>query len=285
MDTRRFARAGLLWVFGIATTVSLISLWGRAVAADTDLLGSAAAEASRARLVADRVEDWLIASLGDGPGVEDVVVTAVSRPEVEEAIGELVAEAVVAASLPDGERVVDVSAHLRPVAPVIAGVADQQGIPLSTAEVEAGIAGIRPIVVDAGGDRPVVGPSSAATRAFFLATAAGLIVMLVSGAGAWWLAEDRAAMLRSLLQRVALSALSFAVMTRLGAWVLDPGGGRSPARTALAELVGAKAWVPLLVAGVGIALALLVGRRQLLRPVAASPSPPEPATPPPGRRR
>ena len=38
-------------------------------------------------------------------------------------------------------------------------------------------------------------------------------------------------MLRTLSMRVLLSALSFAVLFRLGAWALDPNGGRSPVAT------------------------------------------------------
>jgi hypothetical protein len=75
-----------------------------------------------------------------------------------------------------------------------------------------------------------------------------MLVMLASGTVAVRMSEDRRTMLRSLLHRLAIGALGYAVIFQLGAWILDPGGGRAPVRSAAARLIGAKLWVPLVVA-------------------------------------
>lgn len=274
MDIRRLSLPVVLWVFGIATTVALISVWGRAVAGDTALLSSAAAEASSARIVADRVESWIVEAFDGSAGAPGVVSVAMTRPEVETAVSGLIEDVVVAASMPSEAVAVDVAGHLAPLAPLIAAEADQMGVPLSVAEVEAGITSIEPLTITSGTGRPLVGPASDVSRAFYLATAAALVLMAITGSGAMALSDDRRAMFRALLNRVALSGLSFAVITRLGSWVLDPGGGRSPARTALAELVGSKAWIPIAVALVVGAAAVAVGRNQVVRPEAVSPTTP-----------
>lgn len=274
MDIRRLSLPVVLWVFGIATTVALISVWGRAVASDTALLSSAASEAGSARIVADRVEDWIIGALDESTGAAGVVPVAMSRPEVEAAVSNLIEDVVVAASMVPGVASVDVAAHLAPLAPVIAAEADQMGVALSASDVEVALSSIEPLSIRSETGRPLVGPSSGVSRAFYLATAVALVVMAISGAGAVALSGDRRGMLRSLLNRVALSGLSFAIITRLGSWVLDPGGGRSPARTALAQLVGAKWWIPIVVAVVVAAAAVAVGRGQTVRPEAVSPTSP-----------
>ncbi|MFO7548950.1 MAG: hypothetical protein R6X29_08810 [Acidimicrobiia bacterium] len=282
MEARRFGLPVVLWVFGIATTVSLISLWGRAVVVDTGLIRSAAATAATADVVVDRVESWVADELPEAEGT-GLLEEAFAQPIVERAIVGLVEDVVVAASQPaGGMAVVDVAGHLAPAAEVISSLADEQGLSLEEASVADAVARLRPIVIRSEGSVPVVGAGSPAARGLYLATLGALAVMVVAGAGAVALADDRRLMVRSLFNRIAVSALSFAIITSLASWVLDPGRGRSPARSAAAQLVGAKWWVPLVVAaGAGIAGAVLWRRRQApVRPEAASPPPTAAPTPP-----
>jgi hypothetical protein len=287
VDPRRFGPPVVLWVFGIATTISLVSLWGRAVVLDTGLIRSAAATAATADLVVDRVETWVVGELPEVEGT-GLLEEAFAQPGVEQAIVGLVEAVVVAASQPvGGTVVVDVAEHLAPAAEVIAGLAAEQGRPLEEAAVADAIARLRPIVIRSEGSAPIVGAGSSAARGLYLATLAALAVMIVAGSGAVALADDRRLMVRSLFNRIAVSALSFAIITRLASWVLDPGRGRSPARSAVAELVGAKWWVPLVVAaGAGIAGAIVWWRRRIpVTPEAAPPPPSAVPTPPSADRR
>ena len=101
---RSSVRSSAAWVFGLAATVLFISLWGRAVVVDTDGLADAAAPLSQAPEVAGLVGSWLEEELVDyglpaeqsGPLIDYVLETTA----VGEAMDELVAEAVVAASSP-----------------------------------------------------------------------------------------------------------------------------------------------------------------------------------------
>jgi hypothetical protein len=287
VDPRRFGLPVVLWVFGIATTISLISLWGRAVVVDTGLIRSAAATAATADLVVDRVESWVVDELPEVEGT-GLLEEAFAQPGVDQAIVGLVEAVVVAASQPvGGTVVVDVAEHLAPAAEVIAGLAAEQGRPLEEAAVAEAIARLRPIVIRSEGSAPIVGAGSPAARGLYLATLSALAVMIVAGSGAVALADDRRLMVRSLFNRIAVSAFSFAIITRLAWWVLDPGRGRSPARSAVAQLVGAKWWVPLVVAAVAaIASAVVWWRRRIpVTPEAASPPPTAVPIPPSTHRR
>jgi len=56
----------------------------------------------------------------------------------------------------------------------------------------------------------------------------GLGGMLLAGGAALVLNEDRVRQLRSLAIRIGVSAMTFAIIIRIGAWAVDPAGGRSP---------------------------------------------------------
>lgn len=99
-----------------------------------------------------------------------------------------------------------------------------------------------------------------------MATTLGVVLAVASGVAAVWLSDDRQKMVKDLVIRIAISAFGFAVMFRLGAWILDPGGGRSPvrvaaARLAAARLAAAKLWLPLAVSMVAAGAAWLLGAR------------------------
>jgi hypothetical protein len=76
---------------------------------------------------------------------------------------------------------------------------------------------------------------------------------------------------RALLTRFALGALSFAVLLRLGSWLVDPEGGKAPFRESFALLANSKWLVPLTIGLVAMAAAVIarVFRRRI-RPEAMS---------------
>src|SRR5690606_12167683 len=98
---------------------------------------------------------------------------------------------------------------------------------------------------------------SSTGRALSLATALGLIGMGVSGWGQVAMSRPRMKAVRGLLVRVAVSAFTFWLFLRVGAWVADPGGGRAPLRSALTVVLSDKAWIPLGAAALAAAAALI----------------------------
>jgi hypothetical protein len=56
---RAFALSMALWLFGIFTSLVLIGLWGRSVAADQATLESSTRAVLESEIVNDRVRDWL----------------------------------------------------------------------------------------------------------------------------------------------------------------------------------------------------------------------------------
>lgn len=246
----------VLWVYGLALSIFLASVWGRAVAADAALVADAAAVAAGSDLVAGRVESWIAGELAQVPGLGGdhaaaVAAETVGHPDVEGAMAVMVREVVAAAAAPTGRATpVDVASIFMPAVPALLASLDEQGIDTDEATVSAVVASLEPLVVRAGDGPPLVGEGSQAVRSLTLATALALALALLSAGAALWMADDRRQMRRGLLTKVAVSALSFAVMLQVGAWIIDPGGGRAPVRSAVARMVGAKVWLPVLLAGV-----------------------------------
>ena len=250
---RRYLLAVVLWIYGLSISVTLVSVWGRALVVDTQLMASSAVVAADSEFVSGRIESWLVGELGSLPGVGPAAATGAASaitadPALAETIDELVTRTVIAAAAPVGEpTVVDVAEVLSPAVPAITRSLADQGIPASEEQVEAVVADLDPLVVRDPEEPPVVGSDSDAASTLSLATLIGVLILAGMGSLAIWLSEDRRAMLRGLFTRIAVSALGFAVMFRLGSWILDPGAGRSPARSAASQLAGAKLWIPVLI--------------------------------------
>lgn len=286
-DWRHYALPVVLWVYGMAVSLTLVSLWGRAVVVDADLVAAAAADTATAGPVADRVEAWLARQLSDERGIDrgtasDIAASAVEDPALEDSLAELVEAIVAAAALPPGEQaVVDVAGILGPAGPVLTSHVQRHGVAADEAEVAQVIASLDPLVVRLPDERPLVGPGSDAARTLYLGTILGLTVIVGMGTAAEFMSEDKRVMLRSLMNRIAVSALGFAVFFRLGAWFLDPGAGRAPFRLAASRLVSAKLWLPVLIAvGAGAAGWALRSRvrRRPVTPEEGSPSLDAPST-------
>jgi hypothetical protein len=264
---RRYALPVLLWVYGISVTVTLISLWGRAIVVDTGLLASAAEDAAGAPLISRQIEVWLAGQIADVPVLDatvadDLAADLVSDPALQATLDALVGAVVTAAAAPEGEAEVDVAALLSPAVPALTEGLAASGIPVPEAAVAEYVATLDPLVVREEGSEPVVGSRSGTARSLSIATVVGMLVMLASGTVAVRMSEDRRTMLRSLLHRLAIGALGYAVIFQLGAWILDPGGGQAPVRSAAARLIGAKLWVPLVVAAGAAGAGWLLRRRR-----------------------
>ena len=154
---------------------------------------------------------------------------------------------------PDGATV-DAAAVFAPAVPGITTRLAEVGVPLTEEQVAAAVADLDPIVVRQPHEQVLVGPESEVASK--LGTAAGLAVvaMLIAGWAYVGVSLDKRKAVRSLLNRFALGALSFAIFLRIGSWILDPGGGRAPLMESLGLLAASKWLVPLamgVVAGVG----------------------------------
>lgn len=274
MNKKSLLKGVSAWLFGLATTVFLIAMWGRAVVIDVDALEASAAPLADSSAVVDLFTGWLDRELVE-TGVEPVVAEAVTqdvldRSTVVTALGEFTGEVVVAAAAPGPEpAIVDVSGLLRPAVPEIGAVLGAAGVPVAESRVAEVVDGLDPLVVKAAGEEPYIGPSS--PTAGRLGTAAVLALLVMAGTG--WvtiaLAEDRTAEAKSLLSRVALGALSFAVFLKAGSWVLDPAGGRAPLAESASRVAGAKWFHPLAVSLVAALAALAVWlRRRYVKPTA-----------------
>jgi hypothetical protein len=280
--SRKFAVGVAGWVFGLASTVLLVGVWGRAVVIDTDQLAESLTPLAASDVVAERISEWLESELVesgiDGPSASVAADQVLAHPRVGPVLEQLVAEGVEAAASPDpGGTSLDVAAILVPASDQITAGLNQAGVPVTTTQVEAALTRLDPLVVREPSDRPFIGASSPLASDLGTAVMLGVLLMLLSGSAYVAMSKDRMRALRSLLTRFALGALSFAVLLRIGAWLVDPEGGRAPFRESFALLADSKWRVPLNFGLVSLAAAVIARMlRRRVRPVAASRSGHEP---------
>jgi hypothetical protein len=250
------------WLFGLSATVLLVGVWGRAVVSDTNELANSLSPLSTSRLVADRFTGWLETELVDS-GADQVTAEssaqqALESPALTPVLGELVAQAVVAAASTDpAGSAVDVASVLAPVAGEISASLNDAGVPATDAQVSSAISKLDPIVIRQPSQGAIIGPGSPlATR---LGTAAILAILAMLGAGSAYVlaTEDRMTGLRSLLNRFALGALSFSIFLRIGSWITDPRGGRAPVGETVSLLTGSKWMVPAVMGLVAFSTAVI----------------------------
>ena len=267
------------WLFGLAVTVLLISIWGRAIVVDTDALAESLGPLSQSVTVVDQFADWLGSEL-TGAGVDpaladEAVKSALGGSAVDDALNDLVLEVVVSAATSDpGGASVDVASILAPAVPEIAVSLTSSGVPVTEGQVEEVVDGLDPLVIIEPGQAPPVGPESPIATRLGTATVLALMAMVVAGSISITAASNSIATARKLLIRVALSGLTFGLLLKLGSWILDPGGGRAPVSQTLSGLAEAKWLVPVSVAGLAAALAGLSWLvRRGVKPEAAIPEP------------
>ena len=274
-------------MFGFASTVLLVGIWGRAVVVDTEELAESLSPMAASEVVVDRFTTWMVGELGaaglDPVTAESAAEHVLESPDVTSALSGLLFEVVEAAASPSPEgATVDAAAVFAPAVPGITTRLAEVGVPLTEEQVAAAVADLDPIVVRQPHEQVLVGPESEVASK--LGTAAGLAVvaMLIAGWAYVGVSLDKRKAVRSLLNRFALGALSFAIFLRIGSWILDPGGGRAPLMESLGLLAASKWLVPLamgVVAGVGALVFLAFRRRRQVRRVADPRSPSAQPTP------
>lgn len=274
---RAILLAVALWAFGLSTTTLLVGVWGRSVTGDDVVMTSSALALLDTDAVTNQIAEWMAGEAASVPGVPGETIAPALRSVAESAPARIAVEAVVgdlvsAASAPPGsETTIDVAGALEPLRPVLIDTLAASSIDASPAQVDSFLRQIERLVLTSSeravADRPVATARSTLT-VVLLTGAAGLAAF---GGVATWLGDDRVRMVRSLGNRLVVSALTFALFLRIGAWAVDPRGGRSPVREigsiVLASNLPAVMAVALGGVAVSVATSLAIRRMRGLRPV------------------
>ncbi len=270
-----------LWLFGIFTSLVLIGLWGRSVAGDQVTLESSTRAVLESEIVNDRVRDWLgdaIAAAAElSPGdVAAVVDTVDGTPQMQLAIDDVVDQAVAAALAPPGTVTrVDLSSAVDSLAPVVADALEERGVVSDAAVVRAAVHSVPGIVLSADDQMTVGGAARQVKGLLTKVVLVGIGGLLLFGGAAVMLNRDRVRQLRALFVRIGVSAVTFAIVIRVGAWAVDPAGGRSPIAAGGAVLLRSNgnifAVVALMAAVIATGLSIYLLRRRRTRTAPADP--------------
>ena len=208
-------------------------------------------------MATDRIYGWIedaVVSSGDidptaaGQAMADLE----DRPEVEVAIGGLVDQFVNALFVDEGEETnVELTDTLAPIVPLIASALAEHDQAIDEAAVAAALAHAEGIDLASSEAATIASVAADARSLLSVIVVLASLVLLSTGSLAVWLSSDRPSMVRLLATRVVLSALSFVVLFRVGAWVLDPERGGSPVASGGSILLGSNAHVFLLAAAAG----------------------------------
>jgi hypothetical protein len=275
-----------LWAFGLSTTTLLVGVWGRSVAADQTAMSASLEAALDPEAVSDQVTDWIVTEAIDLPNtpaaaVEEAVQQAAGSAEARAALRSLIEDIVIAASAPPGSStVIDVRSALESIRPGLVSSLSSADVPVSEAEVDELLSQIEGLVLTSSNSMAAARPVAQARSALTVVLLVGAGALLLFGSLAVLLSGGPLAMLRTLANRLAVSALTFVLFLRIGAWAVDPGGGRSPLRSGGALLLGSNQGVIWALASAGLLVSLVVSRR-LRSGRSVAPIPPSSERPPP----
>ncbi len=281
LRSKTFALSMALWLFGISTSIVLIGLWGRSVAGDQVTLESSTRAVLESEIVNDRVTDWLGDAIGAAAelspdDVAAVVATVDGSPEMQAALEDVVDQAVAAVLAPPGiVTQVDLSAAVESLAPVVAAALEERGVVSDAAAVRAAANGMPGIVLTADDQTTVTSTAREVRGLLSKVVVVGLAGLLLFGAAAVTLNTDRIRQLRALVLRIGVSAVTFAVVIRIGAWAVDPAGGRSPIAAGGAVLLKSNgnilAAVAVGAAVIATGMSVFLSRRRRSKPNAPDP--------------
>ncbi len=276
---RKSILAVVLWAFGLATSTLLLGLWGRTVTADQSTLEMGSRAALGTEVVVDRINNWLgeaVAAAAEStePGVGRATAAIAASPEADRAIDKAVEELVQAAlAEPGGRPEIQVRPALEPLAPIVVNELAASGVDVPLDKVNSTIDQAAQIFLTTEETTAISGAAYRARSVLTTVFVVGLTALLLFGSLAVALAEEHLAMVRTLAVRLAVSAVTFTVLLRLGAWAMDPAKGRSPLATGGSVLLGSNHLVLFLVAATALCVALSAGiviRHRRLRAKAGS---------------
>lgn len=282
MRYRRFALAVVLWAFGLSTTTLLVGVWGRSVATDQTRISASVTAALDPETIASQIADWLATGAVDVSNmseadVEEAVLRTVTSPAVQAAVQSVVEDVVAAASAPPGSStVIDLRPVLDPLRAELGAGLAAADIEASPAQVDTVLEQVEELVLTSSEPIRESRAVTQARDALTVVMIVGAACLLLFGGVAVRLSGEPLTMLRSLANRLVVSAITFALFLRISAWAVDPGGGRSPIRASGAVLLDSNQgiiWV-LALAGVVVSVAAgrLMRRRRRARRSSAPPS-------------
>ena len=254
----------VLWLFGFATTVLLLGIWGRTVTVDQPTVEDAAKVIVDDQLAGERIRSWLTTGLEDlgqtGGQAAAIVAEVSSHAAFPLAVETIVDDFVEALFAPPGEeQEIRIADSLGPMLPLVTSELAERDIDVPPERIEEALDAAPVIELDNGEVAAVTTAVQQArtflTRVVALAAAA----LLLSGIAALMLAERRYAMLRHLATRVLISAVTFAILFRVASWALDPDRGRSPLLGGGSVLLGSNSHVFVIASVVAAAVAAIGG--------------------------
>ncbi|MCL1601507.1 MAG: hypothetical protein M3112_08240 [Actinomycetia bacterium] len=264
-SARRGSLSMVLWAFGLATTLLLVGLWGRAVTHDQATVQESARSVVNAEIASDRIYSWIEEGVGSATEVDSVTTQRVisglrDHPEVERAVDALVGQFIGALFSADGgETTVELTDTLAPVVPLLVLGFAAFDVSVDEAVVSAALVEAESIDLETGDIATVARVVDSARALLSLIVVLSAVILVVTGSTAVWLSEDSLAMIRTLATRIVLSALSFAVLFRVASWALDPDGGGSPIARGGSILLGSNSDIFFAAAFAGAAVASGVG--------------------------
>jgi hypothetical protein len=250
----------VLWAFGLATTLLLVGLWGRAVTHDAPTVQEAARSALDAGVASDRIYSWIEEAVAmstdvDPATAEEVLSALREHPEVEAAVADVVDEFIGALFTAEDELAnIELAEPLAPIVPLVALEFAARGAPIDEAALTMVLQEAETVGLGTGDIATAVRIVDDAQSLLSLLVVLAASILLLTGTFAVWLSENRLATLRMLATRIVFSALSFAILFRVGSWALDPDRGGSPIAGSGSVLLGSNTDVFFLV---GIASAVV----------------------------
>ncbi len=233
-SARRGTLSVVLWAFGLATTLLLVGLWGRAVIHDQPTVQVSVRAVIDAEAATDRISTWIAEGVAssshiDAVTAEKLVIDLREHPEIEAAVGSVIDQFVTALFTPEGEvATVELADSLDPLVPLVAVGLAAHDVTVDEPMLAAALENTETIDLETGDAATIVGVVEDARSLLSLIVAFAGATLLLTGSSAVWLSEDSPAMVRKLATRILMSALSFAVLFRVGSWALDPKRGGSP---------------------------------------------------------
>ncbi len=253
-SARRGTLSVVLWAFGLATTLLLLGLWGRAITHDQPTVQASVRAVVDAGVATDRIYAWIAEGVTTSSHVDDataeqLVIDLREHPEIEAAVGSVIDQFVAALFTPEGEvATVELAGSLEPVLPlVLAGLAARD-VSVDESALTAALENAETIDLGTGDAATIIDVVEDARSLLSLIVVLSGATLLLAGSLAIWLSEDGPEMVRRLATRILISALSFAVLFRVGSWALDPKRGGSPIAGGGSILLGSNGTVFIFVA-------------------------------------
>jgi hypothetical protein len=251
-----------LWMFGLATSLFLLGMWGRTVVVDNQTLESSVRTIIDADIATGRINTWFEEGLAtavdlDSETARSVVSAIESRPEYREAVDAIIGGFVDTLFSADGDvGGVDLEATLSPLVPIVAAELVRRDVPVETERIEHALDDAGVLELDTGEAASVAAVVTDARVFLTEVVVVSFLGMIITALIAISLTTERLVMVRQLSTRVMVAAVSYAMILRLAGWALDPRRGRSPIAGGTAIIFSSNSQVFLVFGGIAAGVAV-----------------------------